>query len=148
MRRRSLLLAAATAASAVPQTRAPSDARQRAVEAERGFASSMARRDLAAFTSFLSEEAVFLSAAGTEKPPQRGKRAITDAWKKFFEGPTPPFSWDPDVIEVLDSGKLALTSGPVLNPQGELTGRFTSIWRLEDDGKWRVVFDRGCQVCR
>ena len=33
------------------------------------------------------------------------------------------------MIEVLDSGKLALTSGPVVNPQGELTGRFTSIWR-------------------
>ena len=96
MRRRSLLLAAATAASAVPQTRAPSDARQSVAEAERGFASSMARRDLAAFTSFLSEEAVFLSTAGTEIPhsaasapsPMPGRNFLKDPRRRFPGIPT------------------------------------------------------------
>src|SRR2546425_13311934 len=83
-----------------------------------------------------------------DQPALRGKRAVVDAWKRFLEGPAAPFSWDPDVIEVLDSGRLALTSGPVKDPKGEQTGRFTSIWRLEADGQWRVVFDRGSPVCK
>jgi ketosteroid isomerase-like protein len=36
----------------------------------------------------------------------------------------------------------------VKSPTGEVIGRFTSIWRLESDGKWRVIFDRGCPVCK
>ena len=45
---------------------------------------------------------------------------------------------------MLDSGTLALTSGPVFDPQGKQIGMFNSIWRLEPDGRWRVVFDKGC----
>jgi ketosteroid isomerase-like protein len=31
----------------------------------------------------------------------------------------------------------------VRSPSGEVVGRFNSIWRLDDDGQWRVVFDKG-----
>ena len=48
-----------------------------------------------------------------------------------------------DVVEVLESGNLALSSGPVRNASGEEVGRFNSIWRKEADGTWRVVFDKG-----
>jgi hypothetical protein len=24
---------------------------------------------------------------------------------------------------------------------------FQSVWRLDPDGRWRVVFDKGCDVC-
>ena len=149
MKRRNLIFGAVAGLSAAPPPQKTAAAvRDRVAETERGFAASMARRDFAAFTSYLSEEAVFLSGAGAETPAHRGKRAVAGAWKKYFQGPTPPFTWAPDVVEVLDSGRLALSSGPVQNPKGEQTGRFTSIWRLEDDGRWRIVFDRGCQVCR
>lgn len=47
---------------------------------------------------------------------------------------------------MLDSGGLALSSGPVRNPKGELTARFSSIWRRETAG-WRIVFDKGAPVC-
>ena len=114
--------------------------------AERAFARTMARRDFGAFPSYISEDAVFFSGEGNVGI-HRGRRAIADAWKPYFDGPEAPFSWEPDLVEVLDSGILALTSGPVRNPKGELTGRFNSIWRLETDGRWRVVFDRGSPVC-
>jgi ketosteroid isomerase-like protein len=26
-------------------------------------------------------------------------------------------------------------------------GTFTSIWRRESDGRWRIVFDKGCPPC-
>jgi ketosteroid isomerase-like protein len=48
---------------------------------------------------------------------------------------------------VLDSGGLALSTGPVFDPEGHQIGTFSSIWRREPDGSWRVVFDKGCPVC-
>ena len=106
---------------------------------EVAFAKTMADRDFDAFLSFVSPEAVFFS--GNE--PQRGHDAISQAWAPFFEGETAPFSWHPDVIEVLESGRLALSSGPVQAASGEIVGRFNSIWRKDEDGQWRVVFDKG-----
>ena len=72
---------------------------------------------------------------------------VVEAWKRFFEGKDAPFSWEPEAVEVLGSGSLALTSGPVRDPDGKLIGTFTTIWRREPDGRWRVVFDKGCPVC-
>ncbi len=113
----------------------------REVEArEVAFASTMADRDFEAFLGFIAEEAIFF--AGDR--PLRGRGAIGAAWQGYFEGPTAPFSWAPDLVEVLDSGALALSSGPVRNPEGEDVGRFNSIWRKGADGEWHVVFDKGC----
>lgn len=115
-----------------------------AVEArERAFAATMATRDHAAFVSMLSDEAVFF-----DGPTEiRGRAAVGAAWKPFFEGPKPPFSWEPNSVAVLDSGRLGLTAGPVYAPDGKRTGTFNSVWRLEPDGVWRIVFDRGCPAC-
>ena len=72
-----------------------------------------------------------------------GKAEVAAAWKGFFEGPDAPFSWVPDRVEVLADGTLALTSGPVHDPKGQLIARFNSIWRQEAPGVWRIVFDKG-----
>lgn len=119
---------------------------QRVANAEGAFAATMAMRDPKAFASYISGEAIFMGAADTPRV-LRGRAAIVEGWKPFFDGPSAPFSWEPDIVEVLDSGSLALTSGPVLDRDGKLSGRFNSIWRLEPDGQWRVVFDRGAPVC-
>jgi len=42
---------------------------------------------------------------------------------------------------------LALSSGPVHDAKHKLIGRFTSIWRQEAPGVWRIVFDKGTDVC-
>jgi ketosteroid isomerase-like protein len=103
----------------------------------------MANRDHQAFATFISDEAIFFG--GPE--PLRGKQQVVDGWAGFFEGRDAPFSWEPLLVEVLESGTLALSSGPVRNPAGETIAQFTSIWRLEADGRWRVIFDKGCDVC-
>ncbi len=115
------------------------DAREVVKSMEIAFAKTMADRDLEAFKQFISPESVFFN--GNE--PLRGKDAIIQAWSPFFKEKAAPFSWYPDVIEVLESGQLALSSGPVLNGSNEEIGRFNSIWRLDADGQWRVVFDKG-----
>lgn len=110
--------------------------------AEEAFAATMADRDLDGFVSFLSDEAVFFTGSVL-----RGASAIEAGWAPFFEGDAAPFSWMPERVEVLESGTLALSSGPVLDPGGERIGTFNSVWRLEPDGRWRVVFDKGCPPC-
>lgn len=112
--------------------------------AEKAFAKTMADRNIQAFAGYISDEGVFFGAKG----PIRGREAVVTVWKRFFEGADAPFSWDPETAEVLPSGNLGLTSGPVHDPKGELIGTFTTVWRLETDGKWRVIFDKGCDVCK
>ncbi len=130
-----LLLMAVPAAQAAPD---PEALARQVADTERAFARSMAERDHAAFASFLSEQAVFWSPGVT-----RGKAAVAAAWKPFFEGPKAPFSWEPDEVQVLADGTLALSTGPVRNPEGQVTSRFSSVWRQEAPGVWRIVFDRG-----
>lgn len=112
-------------------------------ETEIRFAATMELRDFEGFKSYLSEEAVFFSGAGV----LRGKQQVADAWEPYFEGPSAPFSWEPETVEVLESSTLALSSGPVRSTNGKLLGTFTSIWRLEDTNKWRIVFDKGSDPC-
>jgi len=108
-------------------------------EAERAFARSMAQRDLNAFASHVADEALFFG-----RSVLRGKAAVVAGWKPLFDGPNAPFSWEPETVEVLGSGTLGISSGPVLDPQGKRVGTFNSIWRREPDGRWRVIFDKGC----
>jgi len=49
-------------------------------------------------------------------------------------------------VEVLASGDLAQSSGPVI-VNDRVVGRFNSIWRLEAPHTWRIVFDKGEPVC-
>jgi ketosteroid isomerase-like protein len=119
-----------------------SDLRQQVIDTERGFAQTMARRDFAAFTSFLAEDTVFF--AGDR--PLRGKAQVAADWKKYYEKPGAPFSWEPAQVEVLDGGTLAISSGPVRNPEGKIFATFTSIWQRQNGG-WKIIFDKGNQIC-
>jgi len=109
--------------------------------AESSFAASMAERNFEAFGSHVSPEAIFFG----DTTVMRGKTAVLRSWRRFFDKPDPPFSWKPDVIEVLPSGTLALSSGPVFDPKGQQVGTFSSIWRRERDGRWLIIFDKGCR---
>ena len=137
-----LALLAGLAVNVAAQPATPEPAQQ-VREVERAFAATMARRDHAAFRAFLSEEAVFFSGATV----LRGKQAVAEAWKPLYQKPQAPFSWEPGEVQVLDSGTLALSSGPVRDASGALIATFTSIWRLEAPGIWRIVFDKGNDVC-
>jgi ketosteroid isomerase-like protein len=140
-RRRLVLAAAVLAAMNTDAAEPPAHAAlvQQVIATERAFARSMAERDFTAFASLLSEQAVFFDG----KSVLRGKAAVAAGWKPQFDGPVPPFSWEPDQVEVLGDGTLALSTGPVRAPSGKVIARFNSIWRQESPGVWRIVFDKG-----
>ena len=135
-------LAALSAGCAAVSTRPPREELIRqATAAEMAFAKTMVDRNHAAFLGFVAEDAVFLNGG----KPLRGRAAVGEHWKRFYSSVTPPFTWQPDLVEV--SGDLAQSIGPVAAPGGKVVSRFYSTWRLESDGRWRIVFDDGYDLC-
>lgn len=140
-----LLCGALAACASTPSPPALDEAAlQREVEAaETAFARTMADRDFAAFGRFVADDAVFLNGG----KPLRGKAAIVAFWQKFYAEPDAPFAWKPDLVQVLPSGTLAQTVGPVTGADGKVFARFYSTWRREPDGRWLVVLDNGYTTC-
>ena len=112
------------------------------VATERAFASTMQQRNFKGFLTFLSPDAIFFSGSSVERGPVQ----IAEQWAPYFQAGSPPFSWRPDDVQVLDDGKLALSTGPLLQ-RGRIVGRFNSVWRMESPGVWRIIFDKGEAVC-
>ena len=112
---------------------------------EIAFSISAEQKDADLFATFIDSDARFVG-----NSVSRGIEQIVAAWQVFFADDGPTIKWRPQFVEVLEDGKLALTRGPYQtkstdddgNPV-ERWGTFNSIWRLHDDGQWRVVFDAG-----
>jgi len=112
---------------------------------EIGFSQSAEMRNAEAFRSYIDADARFVG-----NQVMRGVDAVATAWQVFFDDGGPTIKWRPQIIEVLDNGSLALSRGPYRtlskdddgNPV-EHWGTYNSIWRLNDDGQWRIVFDAG-----
>ncbi len=143
MKKRILGVTALLATAFLPAAGADTAELARQVRAaETAFAKTMADRDWAAFKACVSREAIFFG-----RQVLRGRDAVAAGWKPYFDGERAPFSWEPEQVEALESGSLALSSGPVLDPMGKRIGTFQSVWRLEADGRWRIIFDKGCPAC-
>lgn len=134
----------------IPAKAAAGEATDSLRAAEIAFARSVAEHDRAAFAATIAEDAIFLGAGG----PLRGRDAIVEAWAPFLAEDGPRLEWHPEVAEVEDGGDFGITRGPYTytgrGPDGEPVteqGTFTSVWRREGDGSWRVVFDSGCPPC-
>ena len=135
-----LLLVAASVHCAAADDLATLTEQVRATEI--AFAKTLADRDVKAFRALIAPDVIWLA-----DKPLRGPDQVLTRWQKFFDAPQPPFSWSPELVEVQVGGKLALSTGPVLDPAGKRVGTYTSVWRREPSGDWKIIFDRGCPVC-
>ena len=109
---------------------------------EIAFAKTLADRDVKKFESMIAPDVIWLA-----DKPLRGPAEVLTRWRKYFDGPTAPFSWAPETVEVQAGGTLALSTGPVMDPAGKRVATYTSIWRREVSGEWKIIFDRGCPDC-
>jgi len=135
------LLACQVSAAPLPT---PADLAAAAAEvraAETAFARTLADRSLDRFTDFVAEDAVF-----NGQKPHIGRAAVVAAWKSYFDGPQAPFSWSPDAVAASADARHAVSTGLARDPSGKVISRFTSIWRKEGDGRWRVIVDQGVDV--
>jgi ketosteroid isomerase-like protein len=139
-----LAFAASGALAAAPLSAGELEALAKEVSAaETAFAKTMADRRVDRFAEYLAEDTVFRGAA-----LRIGRATVVEKWRPFFDGPQAPFSWAPDVVTVAADGRSALSTGPVRDPQGNVTSRFMTIWAKGADGRWRVSVDQGVDVCR
>ena len=118
------------------------ETRKQVLATEAAFAKTMADRDQHAFSTFIADNAVFFAG----DMPLRGKQQIITWWSKYFTDPGAPFSWEPAEVEVLESGRLAHSAGPIRDPDGNIVAEFSSLWRYEK-GTWKIILDKGSVVC-
>lgn len=112
---------------------------------EISFSDTAKRRDMEAFATFIDPDARFVGDSVTH-----GLEQILAAWQVFFAEDGPTIAWRPQFVEVLKDGTLALTRGPYrvtsVDEEGNRVdswGTFNSVWRLDDDGQWYIIFDTG-----
>lgn len=116
-------------------------ARDQVRAAETAFAAAFRDRDKARFFALVADDAVFL---GPQKT-LRGRAQVVETWSRFFADAAPPFSWHPERVEVSGDGAIGLSTGPVLDPTGKQISVYSSVWRRQADGSWKVAFDGpGC----
>jgi ketosteroid isomerase-like protein len=112
---------------------------------EISFSLSVENEDRDAFESLIDEDARFVGGSAI-----RGRANIVDAWSVFFDKDGPDLIWRPQIIEVLESGDLALSRGPYRlrsrDENGDEVvewGTYNSVWRKNSNGEWHIIFDAG-----
>ena len=137
------LMASATTSVMASESTDPAALSTEVAAVENAFAATMAKRDFEGFGSFIADDTVFMAGATA----LRGKQAVLDAWKRYYEAEAAPFSWRSQSVQVLEAGDLALSHGPVFAADGRQIGNFNSIWRRQDNGSWKIIFDHGSEHC-
>ena len=138
MRRMLPLLASVVLAASVAGAVTNEERKEEVRKTEAAFAKTMADRDHAAFASFLASETVFFG-----RGVLRGKTAVADTWKRFYEEKAAPFSWAPEKRGGARLGRARLHERACLRPRGQARRHVQLRRRKEKDGHWRIVFDKG-----
>jgi len=117
------------------------------MKADFDFSQSVADRNRDRFLSMLAETVVFNGGTSDEL---RGRAAVMEAWSGFFEKDGPTLTWAPTSAHVVGAGDVGVTVGSAVlrgkRPDGTVGERhmeYVTVWRKQEDGSWKVVFDTG-----
>lgn len=137
------LLAGSGVSAAEPVSDAADSARCQVWQRELDFAKSVADHDAIAFAEHLHPQTVF----GMERKPSVGREKIVADWQGIIDGSALKLEWYPDAVAVGGDGRTAYSSGPALYQDPKTGtyrhGRFRTVWQVDEDGAWRVIFDDG-----
>jgi len=116
------------------------------MEADRAFSAAVAEGGSEAWASWFAEDGAIVREGDGEI---RGRAAVHAA-SAGLDAPGVRLTWDPDRADIAASGDLGWTTGgwvsEATDADGAVTtnqGVYVSIWRLQDDGSWKVVMDLG-----
>jgi ketosteroid isomerase-like protein len=133
------LLAGALLAACTGMTTEAPDPVHEVAAAERAFAAESVRTDMrAAFLANFAPGGMMVSGGWVDAHALLGPRAA----------PPIVLDWRPWHVEAAASGELALSTGPWKRKpraaEGAVAhGQFVSIWRRQQDGRWKVEVDLG-----
>jgi ketosteroid isomerase-like protein len=115
------------------------------LETERSFATMAQQEGIPhAFLAFADENAVLLR----NNKLIIGKHALDEFYEKQSDNQDVNLTWEPEFIDVSNSGDLAYTYGyyrfsyiDSTNNKVESEGVFHTIWKRQTDGSWKFVWD-------
>lgn len=139
-----MLLLMLTLAS--PALFAQSDAAVVLMEADRAFDRDTAARGLDGWMSWFAEDARIEGA----KDVIVGKTALREYYSKMFAQREFSIHWWPTYADISEDGTLGYTFGRATitwrDEKGEVQkreSRYSTLWRKQKDGAYKVVFDIG-----
>jgi ketosteroid isomerase-like protein len=95
--------------------------------------------------NYVMDNAVILA---PNQPMMSGKDAIRKEMEEMYQMPGFTVKWEPKTVEVAGSGDLGYTMGSykltwndTTGNQMTDTGKYLSIWKMQDDGSWKVSAD-------
>ncbi len=127
--------------------RATVSARAKEIRAlEAAMMAAAAEKGADGYMSFYAEDAVEL---GNGSPPLLGKESIGKTMS-FLDDKNNRLTWAPVHVDVSESGDLAYSFGNYefrsIGKDGKPAiehGKYTTIWKKQKDGRWKVVLDMG-----
>ena len=129
-----------------PVSSAQSDAKTVLMEADRAFDRDTAARGLDGWMSWFAEDARI----ETSKEVLVGKPALREVYLKMFAAREFRIHWWPVQAEISADGTLGFTFGRAVvswrDEKGEMQkteSRYTTLWRKQKDGTYKVIFDMG-----
>jgi ketosteroid isomerase-like protein len=139
-----LFLLLITACSTTNSTTDLESLKTEVMQAEKEFNDVAEEEGIAkAFAAFAAENAVIQRRGELIK----GQAAIS-SWYENNSNPDATLSWEPDFIDVSQSGDLAYTYGKFEFSYPDSTGTkitssgtFHSVWKRQADGSWKFVWD-------
>lgn len=135
------LWAAAVLVAAPPAYSKVVNMRDTLLNADEELSAVTASRGLDGYLSFLADNAALLTG---DSPVLIGKSAIREYARTLFAGPGESMVWTPLKAEVASSGDLGYTWGTyqskgAAGKRGDRSGKYSSIWKRQAGGEWRVV---------
>lgn len=113
-------------------------------EADLGWSAAAEKKDLEAVVGFVTDDATMLP---PNAPAAKGKDAVRKEWTGLLGLKDVAVKWQPDTVQVADSGELGYTSGTYTlsftDPKAgkvEDKGKYLEVWK-KVDGKWKCHFD-------
>ncbi len=117
------------------------------MELDRQFDLETSTGGLEVWVSYFAEYGVMVMGQSQDRV---GKESIRQAMKPAFELPGFSLRWKPLDADISEDGTLGYTYGSYVrtyrNEAGERiegTGKYTSVWKKQSDGQWKIVLDIG-----
>jgi len=118
------------------------------LESDRAFARDSAEQGLDGWVSWFSDDAARFTPGGDVV---RGLEAIRERDAPIFADPAVRLVWEPTDGGLFDDGDHGFTAGRYevirfrdgSSSETISRGRYVSIWRRDDVGRWKVILDTG-----
>jgi len=116
------------------------------MDLDRQFDKDTSTGGIDAWVSYFADDGVMV----TKGDDLKGREEIYESMGNAFSLPGFSLRWEPVDAKVSDDGSLGYTYGKYvrkyLDDKGNevlADGKYTTIWKKQDDGSWKIVLDMG-----